>query len=998
MQPLEHLEKISAIHEEIVNELYSAPKADFVANAIKQLARTLRVRYAFITECSDLTLTKVKTLYFWNKDRFMDNVEYELVNTPCEQVIAGEVCFYPEGIQELFPKDQDLVDLSAIGYVAAPLLDSNNEVIGHLVVMDQAKLGDEESIKYTLKVYAFRLAIEMEKQHTVNVSNALTDNNQQNNITPFEQLAVSINKLLNIDYVMICNTPDFSTDQMHSLSIYNQGTFLEPICYSLEGAPCTTNPDKRFQIYPSNVQFQFPDFQLLKQLDANAYLGTLLFDSNDNVIGQIAVIHRKPIKNTARIEQVLEIFGQQAAYEIERKNNQQHVQYYQGIISASDDFMSFIDKNYIYRFVNECYRKVFDKPFEEIIGHSVLELHGEEIFHGGLKKNIDKALQGEVSSSEFWRTLPNGERRCIYGRHNPYYDAEGNITGISIVARDITELKNIQLALSNSEQRLQSLYDDTPAMFITLDKSGDIKSINRHGAQELGYETEELIGHNISAFIFEEDKQKFSVFLNYCFQQSDTINELEIRKTHKDGHLIWYRDTARRVEAQDGDVQMLIVSEDISERHKLSQQLSYQASHDFLTNLINRPEFENRLQDLLNAAKDSNAEHALCYIDLDQFKIINDECGHLAGDTLLKNISELLKGKIRKRDTLARLGGDEFAILMEDCTIKKALPIAESIRKLIIDYDFIWGNTKYNIGASIGVISIDSNSDSIIKLMSMVDSACYVAKDAGRNRVHVYKDNDAEITRHRGEIKWVNKIKHAIDKNKFCLYTQKIIDVRDETSSKKIYEFLIRLKDDDKIITPAQFLPSAERYNLSTQIDEWVVKNVFKWLAAKKKQLNKIHYCTINLSGLSIGNEVFLDYVLHRLEKSGLPGEKICFEITETTAIANLAKATYFINKLNSHGCLFALDDFGSGVSSFGYLKNLPVDYIKIDGSFIVNIMNDPIDLAMTRSINDIAHVMGKKTVAEFVEDDQTLAMLKKIGVDYAQGYGIGKPRKARFS
>lgn len=994
MSSSENLQKVSTTHDKIINDIESLPEDDFMASAIQQLANTLNVRYAFITECSDLTLTRVKTLYFWSNDRFIDNTEYETANTPCEKVISGETCYYSEDIQALFPEDQDLVDLDAVAYAAAPLTDSNNEVIGHLVILDKEKLIDEEAIKYTLKIYAYRLAVELEKQYTHKVNKVFIRDytNKKNNL--FEQMAEAIGKLLAVDFVVICHQSNFSADQVKSLAIYNNGSFLDPVSYSLNGSPCATVFGQSFQAYTAHVQSLFPDFPLLEHLDAESYFGSPLFDSNDRAIGQVAVIHKQAIKNTSRIKHVLEIFSQQISLEIERKHNEEYVQYYESIISSSDDFMSFIDTNYIYRFVNESYRRISGKPLEEIIGHKVIEIHGEEVFYGDLKKIIDESLQGKPNTIEFWRTLPNGENRYINGHHNPHFDKDGNVTGVSIVARDITEIKNIQLALSKSEQHLQSLYDDLPAMFISLDKSGKIKSINRHGAEELGYAIDEITEKNIKNFIFEEDEKKFKSFLKKCFTQNNTIDVIEIRKVDKDGHLIWYRETAKRVEIDGEEPQVLIVSEDISERHKLSLQLSYQASHDFLTDLINRPEFENRLQDLLNESKNNQTEHALCYMDLDQFKVINDECGHLAGDTLLKNISELLKSNIRKRDTLARLGGDEFAILMEGCSIKKAYNIAESIRKLINDYDFYWRNNKYNVGASIGVIAIDSNIDSLEKLMSLVDSACYVAKDAGRNRVHVYKENDAKITRHRGEIKWVNIIKKAINNDKFYLYTQKIINIHDENSSKKIYEFLIRLKENGLFVTPINFLPSTERYNLSIKIDEWVVRNVFEWMASKKNKLNQIDYCTINLSGLSIDNEMFLEYVLYHLQTSGLPGEKICFEITETAAIANLAKATRFINKLNSHGCLFALDDFGSGVSSFGYLKNLPVDYIKIDGSFIKNMMNDPIDLAMTRSINDIAHVMGKKTIAEFVEDEQILNMLKKIGVDYAQGYVIGRPRR----
>lgn len=406
MQTVDDLEKVSTIHDEIVNDIESVPEEDFIANAIEQLAKTLNVRYAFITECTDLTLTKVRTLYFWDKDHFIDNVEYETTETPCEKVISGEVCYYPEDIQALFPRDQDLVDLDAAGYAATPLVNSNNEVIGHLVILNQQKLNNKETIEYTLKVYAFRLAIELEKQYTQKLNKALTVREKQKDRNPFEQLAESIGKLLNVDFVLISHQSDFSLHQLKSLAIYNNGIFLEPIDFPLEDTPCETVFGKSFQAYTSNVQSLFPKISLLKHLDVEAYLGTPLFDSNNRAIGLLAVMHKQAIKNTARIKQILETFAQQVTYEIERKHNEEYVQYYNSIISSSDDLMSFIDTDYTYRFVNESYRRVTDKPLEEIVGHKVVELHGEEVFYGGLKDIIDESLQEKpilLSSGEHFQ-------------------------------------------------------------------------------------------------------------------------------------------------------------------------------------------------------------------------------------------------------------------------------------------------------------------------------------------------------------------------------------------------------------------------------------------------------------------------------------------------------------------------------------------------------------------------------------------------------------------
>jgi diguanylate cyclase (GGDEF)-like protein len=433
----------------------------------------------------------------------------------------------------------------------------------------------------------------------------------------------------------------------------------------------------------------------------------------------------------------------------------------------------------------------------------------------------------------------------------------------------------------------------------------------------------------------------------------------------------------------------------ISQERKLRKQLSYQASHDALTGLINRFEFENHLTDALESVYQKDVTHALLYIDLDQFKIVNDTCGHVAGDELLRQLSTVLQQRIRGSDVLVRLGGDEFGVLLGNCTPENALKVANGLLNTVQEFRFVWEDKTFVIGASIGIAIIDRDSESIADIMKAADAACYSAKDAGRNRVHIFGKDDKSFVDRYGEMQWVTRINEALEKDNFLLFCQQIMPVDDVGgSSPALIEILVRMKDESgKIIPPGAFIPAAERYHLMTSLDRWVVKTTFEWLSSNARITQQLGKCSINLSGQSISDARFLDYLLQSFGEYTVPAEKICFEITETAAITNLSMATQFITRLREIGCSFALDDFGSGLSSFAYLKNLPVDYLKIDGSFVKDIVEDPIDEAMVRSINEIGHVMGKETIAEFVENDRILAKLEEIGVDYVQGFGIDRPK-----
>ena len=429
-------------------------------------------------------------------------------------------------------------------------------------------------------------------------------------------------------------------------------------------------------------------------------------------------------------------------------------------------------------------------------------------------------------------------------------------------------------------------------------------------------------------------------------------------------------------------------------RHRDAQeQIQYLAFHDALTGLCNRAEFERRLVNAIKSARADN-QHAMFYLDLDQFKIVNDTCGHVAGDELLKQIALLLKGPVRGRDTLARLGGDEFGVLLEHCSLEHALEVAERMLQLIKEFRFAWLDKIFTIGASIGLVMLDSSNQTHTEMLRAADVACYAAKDKGRGCVQVYHADDVELVRRRGEMEWVSQLNNALHDDQFVLHKQCIVALNGTVAGPSC-EFLVRLKGDaGQLILPGAFIPAAERYNLMPKLDRWVLTHVFEHLArqfaTRQAKADSIYF--INLSGATLGDGGYLKFVREALVRTGLPPQAICFEITETAAIGNLGNALSFIQNVRTLGCKVALDDFGSGLSSFSYLKALAADYLKIDGAFVRDMLNDPMDAAIVQAINNIGHVAGMKTIAEFVEHPDIKVELARIGVDYAQGYAIHRP------
>jgi len=423
-----------------------------------------------------------------------------------------------------------------------------------------------------------------------------------------------------------------------------------------------------------------------------------------------------------------------------------------------------------------------------------------------------------------------------------------------------------------------------------------------------------------------------------------------------------------------------------------NRQLSYQASHDALTGLINRREFEIRLDRSIRIARTQSGAHALLYIDLDQFKVVNDTCGHAAGDELLRQLSGLLLGAVRHRDTLSRLGGDEFGMLLENCPLDKAVSLANNLLKTLDEFQFSWNENSFTLGMCIGVVAIDRTTNDIAAAMSAADAACYIAKESGRNRVQIAHLGDRKLQQRHGEMQWVSRLTRAIEENQFELFYQPISPCARRSNITRNIEVLLRMIDDDgTIIMPGAFMPAAEKYNLAANIDRWVITNTMEWIAGHTGEENRPLTVSVNISGQTVSSAEMLRFIMDKTEDTGVSAENIVFEITETTAIANITAATSFMLTLRGCGFRFSLDDFGSGLSSFAYLKKLPVDYLKIDGAFVRDLLSDPVDYAMVRSINELGQLLGKETIAQSVETLDIADELRSIGVDYVQGHAYAK-------
>ena len=555
----------------------------------------------------------------------------------------------------------------------------------------------------------------------------------------------------------------------------------------------------------------------------------------------------------------------------------------------------------------------------------------------------------------------------------------------------------LQLEKDRAQITLQSIGDGV----ITTDVDGAIAYMNPAAEALTHWKAEQANGLPLAALfnLLDENAQAegFTLIEHILSGQLSGGSEHSKLIQRLDGSTVSVTLVGAPIRSNAGKVSgTVLVLHDMTREHQYIANLSWQATHDALTGLANRREFEQRLDvALIGLARQPN-RHSVMYLDLDQFKLVNDTSGHAAGDELLRHICALLQQGLREGDTLARLGGDEFGILLEDCAPQRAEDIAETLRQTVQSLHFVWKGRPFVTTVSIGLVHISHVPTTLEAALRAADMACYMAKEKGRNRVQVYHADDSEVSVRFGEMAWIQRLHLALEENRFCLYAQEISDISHGGGQAGHIEILLRLRDESgRMIQPDSFIPAAERYGLMTTLDRWVVQNVFKIIAQcaeDKSYSGPLVVCAINLSGSSIGDDAFLEFLKQQFRTHGIAPSSICFEITETSAIANLGSAIRFISELKSLGCQFSLDDFCAGMSSFAYLKHLPVDFLKIDGSFVKDMLDNPINRAMVEVINHIGHVMGKRTIAEFVETPEIEEALREIGVDFAQGFLIERP------
>ncbi len=641
----------------------------------------------------------------------------------------------------------------------------------------------------------------------------------------------------------------------------------------------------------------------------------------------------------------------------------------------------------------------YDADDEDVVLDWYRLVHPDDIARVQLQ--MREHLEGKTSFFESVHRMKHqtGDWRWMKSRAKAILDENGRLLRLLGVEVDITEGKLYEDALFREKESAQITLQSIGDGVITTDANSNVEYINPVAEELTGWKVDDASGRSIDEIFrafHEETCEPLENPLAVSIRRDRAIKS--VRPTlliRRDGNELYIESTASPIRDGKGSVTGgVLVFHDVSESRELNRRLSYHASHDILTGLVNRRELENRLERALKSARARETSYALLYLDLDQFKIVNDSCGHSAGDALLGQLGALLKSKVRWRDTLARLGGDEFGVLLESCSLEEAMNTAETLRVAIGDYKFVWEERNFRLGVSIGVVPITADNEDVAALLSAADSACAAAKEAGRNRIHSFQENDIDLMRRRREMQWAARINNALEEDRFELFRQTIQPLQADEAGAH-YEILLRMRDENGgIISPGLFIEAAERYGITPNIDRWVIRSAFRWLVSEADERERLTMCSINLSGQSLGDDKFLPFVIDQFQMSGIDATKICFEITETAAIASYSQANRFINALKELGCMFALDDFGTGLSSFGYLKHFPVDFLKIDGSFVKEILHDPIDREMVRSINEIGHLTGKKTIAEFAENDEIITMLRGMGIDYAQGYGVSEPKR----
>ena len=784
------------------------------------------------------------------------------------------------------------------------------------------------------------------------------------------------------------------------------------------------------------------------QAGLNAAWSTPIKATDGRLLGALGVYHSTSGLPGQRELRIIDHAAQLAGLAVARRLAEEALRAseakYRGLFETITEGVYQSDRDGRLRSVNPAFVAIlgYDSAEELYALPSVATLYWNPADRAEFIRRLE--AEGEIRNAEVLVRRRDGEQVVILENARAVRDAANRITHYEGTIADITERKRAEQAVFAEKERAQVTLQSIGDAVISTDADGRIEYINPVAESLTAWTLEEARGRPIGevlSLVNEITREPIENPLLCVLGGGETSAPADHSVLiTRAGHEVAIQESAAPICDRQGRViGAVIVFHDVTKERRLKRALSYQASHDALTGLINRREFDNRLHAAVLSAQRGEGAYALLYIDLDQFKVVNDTCGHQAGDRLLRDVTGLLQSRVRASDTIARLGGDEFGVLLEGCTVEQSARIAEGIRQAIRDYRFVWGATTLSVGASVGVVQITPETESVANVMSAADIACYAAKDEGRNRVHLYESDGIFHLRHR-EMHWVARVTRAAEENRLELYFQPIRPIG-RASATPFYELLVRLRDDDgRLVSPGEFIPAAERYNVMSVIDRWVVQRAIErlkeWasrcLSARTLNVSSLRRApaqearaggavatdgqwhgpelcavaevpaadsaelllprlAVNLSGTSLNEQSFIDFVLQQVGDETL-AQALCFEITETAAVTSLSNATFVMRELKARGCKFSLDDFGTGLSSFMYLKTLPVDYLKIDGQFISQVAEDPVDRSMVEAICKVGKALGIETVAECVESQAVLDELKRIGIDYAQGYFLSRP------
>ena len=642
----------------------------------------------------------------------------------------------------------------------------------------------------------------------------------------------------------------------------------------------------------------------------------------------------------------------------------------------------------------------------ELVGLEPAQLAGREVadlvkpaYRALFRKHVAKRLAGEKVPRRIEMQLINGNQTGLWVEAQSSTIEFHGHTAILTVARDVSHRKSLEVSLSRSKRQAQYTLESIAEGVITTDNDGRIDYMNLAAETLIGTNRDAAAGHRVGelfTLVDDADRRPLGDPVERCLAMRRRVNmgRRAVMVTVDGEHEHSVELTASPVRGPSNSISgAVVVFHDVGELRGLTRKMSYQATHDPLTGLVNRREFERRLDEAMDDAHAEESVHMLFYMDLDRFKAVNDSCGHIAGDNMLREVAALIKDQVRDSDFVGRLGGDEFGALLIGCPIDKARQIASDICNAIADYRFVWKDKIFNIGISVGLVEISHASGTLQDVMSAADSACYMAKQSGRGQVHVYSARDEAVARERGDIQWLRQLQTALHEDSFELAVQPIIAMRGQAESGPAIEVLIRLHDGlGKAADSAEFLRPAARYQMMPQIDRWVINATLAAISGGEIKLPAHRSCAINLSGQTLGDEAFLGFVVDALDRSGVAPSSICFEVTEGAILSNVQHAQRFIEVLHGIGCEFSLDDFGSGLGSFSSLKHLPIDYLKIDGTYTRNLRTDLVNQEMVSAMIKLARTMEFKIVAEQVEQQEDFDWLREVGVDFVQGYFIEAP------